>query len=281
MSKKKQPKKKKYILFPVISVLGVLKGSLGSLLIALACFIVWRRLLSKQETSVQKPASSKQTIVSPSVVPEPVVPEPTKSRDDVTVPSKIGNCSIAYKYSVPFDLINEEAALSAAQEGRWELTAADIDGTMYLLSDNIQIGTLTARVDMLRDWIKHDEPYRIYIERLSDEKGCTAFIVFYRDKISHYAWCEQSVVALTSFSIESKQDSIGSLSENDEIYLEEHDTTDGAVVVSDLFGDPIGRLPKKYATRFLEDGARFACVDHIEEDEEHDFALKPYIRIYW
>lgn len=83
---------------------------------------------------------------------------------------------------------------------------------------------------------------------------------------------------MTAFKAESKQDVLSCLEETDELELEENwDKEDSVAVV--YMGDTIGNLPKKYAQRYISDGAALVLLDHIEEDDE--FIKKPYVRIYW
>lgn len=219
----------------------------------------------------------------PPSAPHPVtqVPPPSaksKEKYDVVIPEEKDGAPLAYRYSVPFVPSDLDAVLAAAKAERWYLSAKQIGKEIHLFSEETNLGILTERADMVSDWLKRGEPYLIILERVNSETGCTVMLVFYRDKQKYYANREQTVTALTAFKAEAKQDVLSCLGEGDELELEEEwDKEDSAVVT--FMGDAIGRLPKKYAQKYISDGAALVVLDHMEEDDE--FVKKPYVRIYW
>lgn len=201
----------------------------------------------------------------------------SKEKYDVIIPSKKDGAPMAYKYSVSFLLTNEDALVMSMANKEYFLTAKEIDGSFHLFSGDTDIGVLLQREEMMRDWIKRDDPYLICVEKISgDSDMCTAFLAFYKDKRKGNDWREQSVVALTSYKSEEKQENIMFLEEGEELSLED-DLDDHVVVYSG--GLEIGKLPAKYARRFLEDGAYAVFFERTEETD--DWKEKPYVRIYW
>lgn len=194
------------------------------------------------------------------------------------IPGKKDGAPLAYKYSIPFTPSNPGALLSAAKEKQWYLSAKQVGQEIHLFSAETDLGVLTERVDMVSDWIRRSEPYLIILERVNSETECTVMLVFYRDKQKYYANREQTVIALTAFKSEAKQDALSCLGESDELDLEEDWDKEDSVVVT-FMGDAIGKLPKKYAQKYISDGAALVVFDHTEEDDE--FIQKPYVRIYW
>ena len=101
---------------------------------------------------------------------------------------------------------------------------------------------------------------------------------FYKDKRFGNEYREQTVCKLTGCKSESKQETISFMDIGDEVDLEEDYDHDDAVIAS-YQGDPIGKLPKKVALRFLQEEAYAAYLEKLEQDDE--FRDIPHIRIYW
>lgn len=201
-----------------------------------------------------------------------------KEEYDVIIPRRKDDATLAYHYSVHMSESNIDVAWKAAEEKRWYLTASVVDGDIHLFSGEDDIGILTERANMMKDWLRRGDPYLIVLENVNRETGCTVILAFYRDKKKQYGYREQSVVALVSYKSEEKQDNQAGMNEGDEVDAEEDYEKDDCVVINSDFG-PIGNLPKKYARRFLDEGAALVVFDHSEED--NDFKDKPFVRIYW
>lgn len=232
----------------------------------------------EQETEVGKqPELNPDSSLAVTKSTKPI--RPTKEKDyDVVIPSKKDGATLAYQYSVLMLESNIDAALKAAQDKQWYLTASIVDGNIHLFSGDDDLGALIQRADMMKDWLRRGDPYLAILENVNSETGCTVRLVFYRDKKQQYANREQSVVALVSYKSEEKQDNLAGLEEGDEVDAEEDYEKEDCIIVSSTFG-PIGNLPKKYAKRFIEDGADLVVFDHSEEED--DFKEKPFVRIYW
>ena len=158
----------------------------------------------------------------------------------------------------------------------WNFTPKDINGDIHLFLGDDDVGVLVDRVDMLRDWLKRGDPFLLYFENLSKENGCLGRIAFYRDKRKGNEWREQTVVSLVSYKSGEKQEVLESLQEGDEVQIEEEDDDNVSITSDDQM---IGKLPKKYARRCVEEGAHSAFIEKLEYDEVGK--MQPFIRIYW
>lgn len=261
------------ILF-LIGGIGCVTTDLG----AFAFGVVVGCVLIAWEVLPQQLNKNKQKTISSTQQPFKNVSNHTPSSDDVDVkiPSKIDGATLAYHYSVPFETTEMDAAYKAALEKRWYLKASIINGKIHLFSDAVDLGILTQREDMLKDWIKRGDPYLIVLQHVNSESGCTVFLAFYRDKTKQYAYRQQSVVALVSYKSEEKQENM-ILNEGDEVEAVESFDNDVVTIESSL--GPIGNLPRNIASRYLNEGAALIVFDHEEDDD--NFKSRPYVRIYW
>ncbi len=221
------------------------------------------------ETAQPEKENVKEEIATPQL--------PKKEKYDIVIPSQKNGAPLAYKYSVDFLLTNRDALEKNVTNNEWMLEPKEIDGKIHLFSNDSDIGILKQKEDMLFDWIRRNDPYLLCIESVkSDSDTGKAFLVFYRDKRKGNEWREQTVVALTAFKSQYKQELIMFLSEGEELQIEED--FDDHVIVSSA-GEEIGRLPAKYAKRYLQDGVYAVFFETSEETD--DFKEKPYVRIYW
>lgn len=255
------------------AVFGILVG-----IALIAWWILGRRSTASNNSTEEKTLQSSHS-VHQAVSPVPSISAEPKEAPAVVIPEKKDGASLAYRYSVPFSPSNPDALLSAAKEKRWYLSAKQMGREIHLFSEGTDLGVLNERADMVSDWIRRNEPYLIILERMNSETGCTVMLVFYRDKQKYYANKEQAVTALTGYKSEDKQAAILSLNAGDELEAEEDYEKEGRVLVSDM-GEAIGSLPKKYAERFISEGASLIIFDHGEEDEENS-VTKPFIKIFW
>lgn len=212
-----------------------------------------------------------------------VVSEP-KGHLDIAIPSNIGDARIFYHYeaektkNVDYDIIMERVS-----KRDWELGAKLDEGTVWLTSKDVPVMQLESdfRANMLSDWIKRGDPYKIYIKGIDTEtREVFVYLAFYRTVESMMKGHEVQVSKLTSYSSEEFQAALAFLNEDDELDIEQDYTDDGDeihYVVS--AGGPIGRLPKTIEKRLLEEDYTRCFVDHIDFDEKDRYV--PYIRIYW
>lgn len=99
-----------------------------------------------------------------------------------------------------------------------------------------------------------------------------------KDRRAKNEWRQQSIVPLISYESTEKQYLISLLKNGEELHLEEvYSDIDYVEILAD--GEEIGRFPKEYETRCLEEGAHSAYLERVEEDESGN--LKPYLHVYW
>ena len=141
------------------------------------------------------------------------------------------------------------------------------------------IGTISdsSKAQMVSDWKRKGFPCSAIVLR-----SCVEVVLrFYRDKRIGNEHRQQNVFALTAYKSDDKQDTILCLSPSDELDLEEDWDHEDSVIVLGI-GEPIGKLPKKYATKYLNEGAYCVYFEKYEEvDDEYNYIVKPFIRIYW
>lgn len=203
---------------------------------------------------------------------------------DIVLPSGIDDAKLVYHYeSEKAKNVDYDLAMKIAGQKEWELDASIIDNEVWLTTKEKPIMQLASkrRSDMLADWIKRGDPYKIYLANINTEtKEVHIFIAFYRSVDSMMKGRESQVVKLTSYSSEEKQEAIALLNENDELDIEVDYTDDGDEIYNVVsMGEPIGKLPKKIVRRLEEEDFAKCIVDHIDFDENDRYV--PYIKIYW
>lgn len=266
--------------FPIIATLATIA--------IILLFVVYARrkkqkteeesLGGEQTLETQKAESSSSVSATYPEVRLPSIQQ--ESKLDITIPEEKDGAPLQYTYTVKISLLDEAALRHHHKNKEWYFIPKDIDGEMHLFLGDDDIAILNQREDMLRDWIRRKDPYIICFKNLSEKNGATAFIAFYKDKRKGNEWREQIVVALTSYKSSEKQDIIELMHPGEEVFLEEDET--GVAVMVD--GEPIGKLPQKYATRFIEEGIYAAFLEKTEYDDggnNSNYKERPYIRIFW
>ena len=210
-----------------------------------------------------------------------VMPETAKKITPIKFPTKKNGHPIQYAYAFDItpapgiDIIND-----IIDDSEKFLIPEPMGDEISLTYNGVIVGSIKnpEKAVMLNDWIKKGFPY----DAILRADGKTVNLRFYRDKRIGNEYREQTVVAITGYKSGSKQDSISFLEPGDEVDLgenyEREDTVD--VLIDGI--DKIGALPKKIATRVIEEGAYAAFYEKGEAQETDDGTIiKPYIRIYW
>lgn len=220
---------------------------------------------------------------TPSLLHSTAVSEP-KGHLDIVIPSNIGDAKLFYHYeaektkNVDYDIVMERAS-----KRDWELGAKLDEGTVWLTSKNVPVMQLESdfRANMLSDWIKRGDPYKIYIKGIDAEtREVFVYLAFYRTVESMMKGHEVQVLKLTSYSSEEFQAALAFLNKDDELDIGLDYTDDGDEVHCVISaGGPIGKLPKTIEKRLLEEDYARCFVDHIDFDEKDRYV--PYIKIYW
>lgn len=259
-------------------------GWIYDVVMAASGFLSARRSAVEQASRVdsQQPVSQPSSVGSPVPLYTPT-PAPQKSLD-IVIPSNIDNAKLFYHYEAEKTKnVDYDTVMKMASEKDWELEAQLVDGAVWLTAKGTPVMQLESdfRANMLSDWMKRGDPYKIYIKNINtDTREVQVFIAFYRSIESMMKGRESQTVKLTSYSSEEKQEAIAFLNENDELDIEVDYTDDGDEVYNVVsMGEPIGELPKKIVRRLEEEDFSKCFVDHIDFDENDRYV--PYIKIYW
>lgn len=193
-------------------------------------------------------------------------------------PSRIGNCLMAYRYAdVNIDAPNPELYQEMKQNADYRLALKDTGEMTLEYAGRYYAKIATPKIsEMLKDWVINKEPYLIFANS-SD----TLLVVFYRDKQARMANREHDVIKLTAYYSEAKQEAISCLEEGDELIIGEDVNSEGDDIVTvEGLGQEIGRLPKKQAQKYLDEGVAGCFVSRIEYDDEKNKYV-PFVIIYW
>lgn len=187
---------------------------------------------------------------------------------------------LQYSYNRPFTKIPDIDICADVLVDREREVDVQANGDLIELVFNGKvIGTISdsSKAQMVSDWKRKGFPCSAIVLR-----SCVEVVLrFYRDKRIGNEHRQQNVFALTAYKSDAKQDTILCLSPGDELDLEEDWDHEDSVIVLGI-GEPIGKLPKKYATKYLNEGAYCAYFEKYEEvDDEYNYIVKPFIRIYW
>ena len=231
-----------------------------------------------------QPVSQPSSVGSPAPLSSPA-PAPKKPLD-IVIPSNIDNAKLFYHYDAEkAKNVDYDAVMKMVSKKDWELEARLVDGVVWLTAKGAPVMQLESdfRANMLSDWIKRGDPYKIYIKNVNTEtKEVLVYLAFYRTVESQMQGRESQVVKLTGTSGEERQGTIYLLNKDDELDIDSEYTNDGDVryIVTTLGGDPVGRLPKSVQARLADETYEACYVDHVAYDEDRDRYI-PYIRIYW
>lgn len=233
-------------------------------------------LTFKKRRELQQAAEAQE--IEDETPPQETAQEQEK-RDEVTIPSRLGDCLRVYFYPKakiqPADGALEMARAMQAS-GNWALDAVATESGVALMYQGQKFADLLERYDMVKDWLARKDPMLIYLGNLGDSGNYVA-IAFYRDEQKRLAYREQQVVRLTAYASEDHQDAILAREEGDKLDLEGDDPESGVEV---CYGDTLGKLPKAAAKRYIEEGCAGVFLDHVDYDEEKDKYI-PYVKIYW
>ena len=189
------------------------------------------------------------------------------------------NCVQVYCYTrVPIELVDRFALQEMVDSDTYGLTPVlSANNTIDLFHGDRYIAQLSAKADMCTDWLRRGEPIRCEITgfRYGQEHVTLAF---YRNEAARLKHRQSVVIRLTAYTAEENQNGIFASTPGEKLTCADDEDTYGKVNVLDYCQDPLGRLPKKYADLFFEEGFAGVFFDHADEDDEGK--LIPYVKIY-
>lgn len=216
--------------------------------------------------------------------PQVNISNPSKEKISYIKHSCYNKTSLSYDYISDFIPVNLEAIHALVSDYspqtnhqfKWELC----DNKVKLMYGGVHAGDLYFKHDMFSDYAKRGDPVVVYLNEADDATGdYKVEIAFFRDKKKQYKYREQTVVALTAYKKEDRQDIISAMEPGDEIEVEYDSEKDKYVAV---YGDVIGTFPEKIGERLEEQEPTFVIFDNADETEEGDEIIyKPYVKIYW
>lgn len=232
----------------------------------------------------QNPLHSNNQSRNNSSLPDQLTSSQQPGPDDIKpfgpYPGQKDGHPLQYSYNRPFTKIPGIDIRADVLVDREREVDVQANGDLIELVFNGKvIGTISdsSKAQMVSDWKRKGFPCSAIVLR-----SCVEVVLrFYRDKRIGNEQRQQDVFALTAYKSSSKQDTILCLSPGDELDLEEDWEHEDSVIVLGI-GEPIGKLPKKYATKYLNEGAYCVYFEKYEEvDDEYNYIVKPFIRIYW
>ncbi len=186
---------------------------------------------------------------------------------------------IRYAYVLPFIAAESvNVAQDVLGDIEKEVNVQSEGDRIALLYNGMVFGYIenANKAEMVSDWQRKQLPCSAILLRSGDKVN----LRFYHDKRIGAEYREQTIHKLTGCKSDKKQESIWCMSVGDELSLEEDFDHEGSVLVfCCATGDAIGKLPKKVAERFLQEGAYAAYIETLDDDEEG--RTIPSIRIYW
>lgn len=226
------------------------------------------------------PDSSKTFVSSSVATPKKYSP----SFRFVCAPTKIDDMTQAYRYGFALSDIVPEVLKAAFEAEQYLFEVKQADGIIYAMLGGQIAGIVNERCEMISDWIRRDEPFRLFLNSYTEGEDCKVFLVFYKDKSAAHKWREQSVVPLTAYKGKARQEISAYLYTKEEVEIgEEYFGNDDDDAVVTYKGEAIGKVPPKIRNRIAEDGYSYAEIDELieEENDNGDDIYHPVIRIYW
>lgn len=240
--------------------------------------------LKRRKTEEPSPAQDVGEFAQKSEAATEKEPQPSGGikKADISVQRRIGDDILIYHYDgVPFTRTEEaeQEVERMAESVSWEVSVSVISGVPCIFHGGINLGALTERTKMTSDWLKKGDPIKAWLSSFG-QKGDSVFIAFYRNEQARLAYRETSVTKLTNYANSDAQDSLLTACEGDPLTFDEDfdsDAPEGTVWVCNVF--PIGRLPKKYASRYIDESAAAVFLDRKDYDDNGKWV--PYVKIYW
>lgn len=289
-------------LFGATGILVGLSDSVGMTIFACVWTVVFLLICIKIFKNIKNLKLNKNNIDSNKIIPKSIDNESqnnnivekfnvhnnhqkTDNHYQVNYPKQKQNTPIAYTYdNQKVILLKSKLHEIQSLNQNDELFAVENQDRIVILKKTTPIGILEneQRSEMVKDWIKKEEPFSIYVKNVSlSPYSLTVFIAFYRDKRKHLAYRETSSFKLTNYRKDESQMVICCMNDTDEIELVEScDINGNDCVYAEVDGVEIGKLPKKISNRYFDEGAYACYFDYFEYEDEKDIYI-PFVTIYW
>lgn len=213
-------------------------------------------------------------------------PEIKPAKKYIYVPGIIGNKALIYKYyDIKFAPTNKAYQIARQMNDKNDMELnykIDDSGKIHLEKYNTDMGVVLDRTDMINDWAKRNDLIRFWLSDIENGKNILV-VAFYRDEQARLKHCDTNIVKLTNCYSEDSQMEITCLEKGvkldfDDNYIDDYTDDDSVHIVNE--GQSIGKLPKKYADKYLDEGAAAVFLDHVDYNNETDKET-PYVIIYW
>ena len=207
----------------------------------------------------------------------------------IYIPDIIGEEVLLYKYNdikfVPTDK-TYQIAEQMIDKNDIELNfKIGSGGRIHIEKYDTDIGVVLDRTDMINDWIKRNDLIKCWLSKIGDNENILA-VAFYRNEQSHLKYCDTDIIKLTHCYSEDSQMQISCLEKgvklefDDNYDLLDYNDFESKNIWVVSHAQSIGKLPKKYANKYIDEGAKAIFLDHVEYDEEKDKET-PYVIVYW
>lgn len=209
----------------------------------------------------------------------------------VYLPHVLQNTVLLYHYSnIPFTPTMEAVNIfldKMQPTKKYELELRQEAERLFVYYDNEKFGEVNGRQDMIKDWLGRHDPLLVHVSEFGTGEGTFLLsIAFYRDEQARWSKKESDIVTLTNWKKYFKEFeecfiAHYGIDEGEMLDFEEEEENEKDVVyITDNFQNRIGKLPPKYAKRYLVEDASAVFLDHFDYDEETDNEI-PVVKIYW
>ena len=135
----------------------------------------------KKRAASKPPVNTKNTenTIKPIETEKPKAEQPKS----LWLSDMMGTAGLKYRYdNVPIVVTDAAPILSAAEREEWDLTARRAGDKVTLSTIDGEIGYMERFADMVGDWIRRKEPYRILLQNYNTETGkAVVYLAFYKE----------------------------------------------------------------------------------------------------
>ena len=182
----------------------------------------------------------------------------------------------AYNYSVFFTPTKDADEIFSKMQidNNWWLDLK-IEDKVQLIYQGDVFGTFDEHKDMIKDFWERKDIVKAQLKFYENDYK-QILIQFFRNHETQYADCESDEIELTNCLNSECQENLEFVCEGALLDIEKVSST--KVTISDC-ASLLGDLPKEYAKRYIDEGAKGAFF--IENSENDNGKYIPLIKIYW